>query len=194
MVLLLHVLSIFHISICLPLRWLTGNCGDLEQYDFGVSDMPKALDLMDKAFAKIIKDGDLILDDDFVMQIFKPLMNKLPPLKEYMTFIFEEKHSIPIGSRKFKDKVLPWDMLRDELFYPSRKDIIQSNMMSATLGVCGACRFQGEFRDTTKATKKYLGAVNGAKSTRRAPQVERLASQGVDATNSVSERLHGASI
>ena len=50
MVSLLHVLSILHISPYLPLLWLDGKYGDLRKYGFGVTDMPKAVDFMDKAF------------------------------------------------------------------------------------------------------------------------------------------------
>ena len=70
MVSLLRVLSIMHIYICLPLGWFAGNCGNLRKYGFGVADMPKAVDLMDKAFYEITKDGDVMLDDDFMMNIF----------------------------------------------------------------------------------------------------------------------------
>ena len=56
MVSLLRVLSILHIYLYLPLLWLSGNCGNLGKYGSGVSDMPKAVDFMDKAFAEITKD------------------------------------------------------------------------------------------------------------------------------------------
>ena len=79
MVSLLRILSILYISLCLPLRWLVGNCGDLGEYSFGVADMQEVLDLMDKAFAKIIEDGDLMLDDDFMMGIFELLARSIEP-------------------------------------------------------------------------------------------------------------------
>ena len=72
MVSLLRVLYILHISLCLPLQWLSGNCSNIEKYGFVVTDMPKAVDLMDKAFAEITKDGNLMLDDDFMMNLFEP--------------------------------------------------------------------------------------------------------------------------
>ena len=67
---LLQVLLIYHVALCLPLCWLAGKCGDLEEYKFGVSDMPWAVDSMDKAFAKLMVDGSLILDKEFIMKIF----------------------------------------------------------------------------------------------------------------------------
>ena len=35
--------------------------------------MPKDVELMDKAFAEITKDVNLILDNNFMMNIFEPL-------------------------------------------------------------------------------------------------------------------------
>ena len=89
MVSILRALSILYISLCLPLLWLAGNCGGLGKHGFGVADIPKAVDLMDKAFDKITKDGNLMLEDDFIMNIFEPLANKIKPFKEYLTYMFE---------------------------------------------------------------------------------------------------------
>ena len=60
--------------------------------------MPKDVDLMDKAFAEITKDGNLKLDDDFMMNTFEPLAKKINPFKEYLTYMFEERQSCPVGS------------------------------------------------------------------------------------------------
>ena len=88
MVSLLRVLYILHISLCLTLRWFARNCGDIEKYGFGVSDMPKALDLMDKTSTEITKDVNFMLDDVFMTKTFEPLSNKINPFKEYLTYIF----------------------------------------------------------------------------------------------------------
>ena len=60
--------------------------------------MPKAVDLMDKAFAEITTDGNLMLDDDFMMNIFEPLAKKIKPFKEYLTYMFEEQQSCSVVS------------------------------------------------------------------------------------------------
>ena len=39
--------------------------------------MPEIVVLMDKAFAEITKDRNLMLDDDFMMNIFEPLAKKI---------------------------------------------------------------------------------------------------------------------
>jgi hypothetical protein len=57
---LLRVLSILHISICLPTRWLAGKSQDLAEYNFGYYDMGLALDLMETAFESIIDAPELM--------------------------------------------------------------------------------------------------------------------------------------
>ena len=78
----LHVLSILHISLCLPIWWLSGNCGDHGKYGFVVADTPKAVDLVNKSFAQITKDRNFMLDDEFMMKTFEPLVNKIKAFKE----------------------------------------------------------------------------------------------------------------
>ena len=52
--------------------------------------MPKFVDLMDKDFADITKDGNFMLNNDFMMNIIEPLEKKIKPLKYYLTYMFEE--------------------------------------------------------------------------------------------------------
>ena len=124
---LLRVLSILHISICLPTRWLAGKTQDLSAYDFGYYDMGKALDLMETTFKSIVDDPKLILDEDFMMSIFSEISETVDPFQEYLTYMFEEKLSPTISkSTSIDDKVLPWDEVRCAIFYPHRTDIVQS--------------------------------------------------------------------
>ena len=59
--------------------------------------MKKAVELMDKAFSEITKDGNLMLVDDFMMNIFEPMAKKIKTFKEYLTYKFEERQSFPVG-------------------------------------------------------------------------------------------------
>ena len=43
--------------------------------------MPKVVDLIEKAYAEITKDGNLMLDYDFMIDIFEPLAKKIKPFK-----------------------------------------------------------------------------------------------------------------
>ena len=190
---MLRVLSILHIAVCMPLRWLSGNCQDLAEHDFGVADMAWTVDLMEKAFTRVANNGELLLDEDFMMNIFKDISDKVPPFKEYLLFMFTEKRSNPLCSRSKDDKVLPYDLLRAMMFFPTRVDIRQSQDQSCRLAEVAACRFVVEFRDESKATAAYLNSIGGLKSRDKISIIERQANMGKDASNSISESLHASS-
>ena len=193
MISLLRVLSILHISVCMPLRWLAANCGDLGEYGFGVADMATVVDLMDEAFFEMVNNGEKVLDEDFMMDIFKNLKEKLPPLQEYLDFMFEDRQGCVVGSSCKEDKVLPWDLLKAQLFYPTRCDIVQSQDDCVELASEAAQVFRREFRDERKATHKYLSEVVGERSIGQIGIAEKEAGLGISASNCVSERGHGAS-
>jgi hypothetical protein len=79
MVVLLRVLSILHIAVCMPVRWLAGNTENLAQYDFGAVSMGCTLDMLEDAFIKISSDGTLLLEKDFVMNIFSDIVDEVEP-------------------------------------------------------------------------------------------------------------------
>ena len=86
---MLRVLAILHMTIVLPLRWLAGNCEHLSEWNFGVADMPDVVDLMDDAFATILKNGKKILDDTFMFSIFAKIAKQVKPFEDYIEFMFE---------------------------------------------------------------------------------------------------------
>ena len=51
--------------------------------------MCEAVDLMEDAFKAVADDGNQLLDEAFMMGIYEPLMERFPPLKKYMTHMFE---------------------------------------------------------------------------------------------------------
>ena len=53
------------------------------------------------------------------MGIFSELLNTIPPFFEYWAFIFEGKQTLTVVSSR--DKMLPFDQLCSELFYPQSK-------------------------------------------------------------------------
>ena len=156
MIALLRVLSILHISVCTPLRWLAGNWGDLYQHNFGVANMASVVDIMDTALYEVLIDSEKLIDEDFMMGIFYGITKKLPPLQEYLDFIFDNTQDSLVGSDKEEDKVLPWYLLRSELFYHTRKYIVDTNSFCIEVTWGAASIFRVEFRDKRKATAKYL--------------------------------------
>ena len=82
---------------------------------------------MDKAFYEVLIDGEKLIDEDFTMGIFYGIRKKLPPLQEYLDIMFDKKQGRLVGPCKEEDNVLPWYLLRSELFYPTCKDIVDTN-------------------------------------------------------------------
>jgi hypothetical protein len=118
MVALLQILSILHIAVCMPVRWLAGNTENLAQYNFEAVSMGCTVNMLEDAFTKISSDGSLILDKDFMMNIFANIVNEVEPFEKYLHFMFKEKASDPVGNRAKEDEVQPYQLLGEELFYP----------------------------------------------------------------------------
>jgi hypothetical protein len=146
--------------------------------------MGKALDAMEEAFEAIIDNGELILDEDFMMNIFSELTEKIDPFKDYMEYMFEDKLS---SIDAVEEKVMPWDLLRAAVFYSSRADIVQTDEQCPALGMVLATRFLIEFRDTSKVTSGYLSSIAGKHSLAVISEEQRKAGFGKEASNSISE-------
>jgi len=83
----------------MPIRWLAGNTEHLAQYDCGAVSMGCTLDMLEDAFIKISCDGTLLLDEDFVMNIFSDIVDEVEPFDKYLNFMFNEKSSNLWGQR-----------------------------------------------------------------------------------------------
>ena len=146
---------------------------------------------MDQAFFEVIVDGNMLLEETFSMEIFTPIASRVKPFRDYLKYMFENKKSNAVGSRKEEEKVLPFHKLKDQLFYPDRVDIMQTNEFAAELASEAAAIFRREFRDTSKATATYLNDVNGERCMNKVSEKERKDGLGVSASNCISESLHG---
>ena len=152
----LRVLSILHMCVVIPLRWLAGNCHNLSEWNFGVANMAWTVDLMNAVFLEIANDGSKIFNDEFMFGIFQPIIDTIPPFGQYMDYMFKSKTSNPIGSWSVDKKVVPWEKLRSELMYPTRRDIVQSTDIACELAGVAAITFRREFRDTKKSNCKIF--------------------------------------
>ncbi len=189
----LRVLSIFHVAITIPHRWLAGKCGDLDQYDFGLYDMGWCADLLESAFMEIVNNPSLYLNEDFVMGIFSPIATKVTPLADYLKFMFEEKQTFALGSRKQDDLWLPYDELIAELFYPSRQYVRQTTDMTIKLASTVAVTLLAELRDSRKATSCSLSSLDGVRSCSKISEEDRVATLKTQASTSISESVHASS-
>ena len=142
MVALLHVLSILHITICLPTRWHDGNTKHLAEFNFGHYNMGTMLDLMEAHFEMIADEDTLMVNEDYMMDMFLTITDKDNPFNNYLQFMFTEKFSMPVGVCKaVDDKVLPYNELHAELFYPTQANICQTERLVSHLAEEAATTF-----------------------------------------------------
>ncbi len=103
--------------------------------------MGRTVDLMEKAFEKIANDGEMKLDEEFMMNIFEPIVDQVEPFAEHLEFIFENKEGHVLGSREKANKWLPFDELRAELFFPTRNYVCQTHSIACCLAEVAAATF-----------------------------------------------------
>ncbi len=107
--------------------------------------MGQTVDLMEEAFEKIANDGEMMLDKEFIMNMFEPIVDQVEPFAEYLEFTFENKEGHALGSREKAIKWLPFDELRTELFFPSRNYVCQTHSIACCLAEVAATTFLIEF-------------------------------------------------
>ncbi len=88
MIVLLQVLAILHVAICIPTRWLAGKTQKLTGFQLGVWVMGRTIDLMEDAFEKIAIDGERMLDEQFMMNIFEQIVNQVEPFAQSLPGIY----------------------------------------------------------------------------------------------------------
>ena len=109
--------AIFFLAVIVPMRWLAGHTHNLAHRNWGEVSMGRALDAVYVAFKKVALDGSLLLNEDFIMNIFEPFYAELPKLKDHIDYYFEEKECNVIGSFRRIDRELAIDAARPEIFY-----------------------------------------------------------------------------
>ena len=86
-----RLFSILHYAINVTMCWLADKTHILAKHEWSAKKMATAIDWLHDALVEIEKDGKKILDEEFMLSIFKPL--NLKPVDEYMEFIFEIKNN-----------------------------------------------------------------------------------------------------
>jgi hypothetical protein len=129
-----------------------------------------------------------------MMDMFVEIANKVDPFAEYLDFMFTEKQSKRISRSQLEnDKVLPYNKLSAEIFYPTRINIRQTKSVSCLLAEEAASTFLAEFRDTSKATASYLSSIGGKYSASSVSAEDRIACLNKDSSNSIAESNHASS-
>jgi len=184
----LRIASIVFIAVVVPMRWLAGKTHELAHRNWSERSMGRAVDLMYNAFVEVESNGELMLDEDFIMGIFSPLYEELPEFKAYLEYFFEEKESNVIGSCSRDNCVLvALDLAKCKVFYPTRIENQQTNDLCVNLTREVATCLLLEVADPKKATSDYLSKGNGKFSWAVSSEEEKKASIGMRATNDPSE-------
>ena len=155
--------------------------------------MGKVIDLLEGAVITISNYGSRMLSDEFMMSIFQSLKDDLPEFAEFMDFMFEHKETPTILKNESNltdfnnSKVLPYDLLRAELFFPAREENQATDTVCTNMAVELAQTMLVELRDPKKATSDYLSSEEGQFSWGQTTQSEHEACIGLMATNNMAE-------
>jgi len=185
-----RVLSIIHIAIVLPHRWLAGNAHTLSADNFGITDMAEVAQLIHDALEKVASDGKLILDQDFMMGIFQPIRAKVPSFDKYLKFMFEEHTCFAVGSRAEGDKRKAYEELIAELFLPVRQENIATNDLTIRLAEEFSLVTYTDMEREDKATAAYI--LDGVRSMNNVSDEDKQTNLGRLANNSISESCHAS--
>ena len=190
MIALSRLLSIIHLAICMPFRWLAGKTHELRQYNWGPMSMARVLDTLDKAMTEIKADPQKILDEDYMMTLFDEYASELPPFKEYLTLMYE-KRSSSVVARKSSAKIVTLKHVRRTLFHPKKKTDRKSSRRVRELAAVAAEAIQTELHDENKATRKYLSGSGSDYSWPNCSEERKQALLGTKATNCEAESTLG---
>ena len=102
------------------MRWLAGKTHELAHRNWGERSMGKAIDLLYSTFTLIQRTPSLLLDYEFIINIFDPLYEQLPEFEEYIQFYREEKMNDVRGSSNPEDRLPGIDRVIAELFWPTK--------------------------------------------------------------------------
>ena len=188
MIALARLLSILHLSICMPFRYLAGKTHEFAKYNWGAATMSRVIDTLHFALKEIKEDASLILDPLYMMNIFKEYRDQLPPFKEYWELTFKKKQMQVIACQD-GTKVVHFARLLKYLFDPKRLTDKETNerVIEEVAGSAFIC----ELLDQKKATWKYL-SISGSNYCWKNSTAERTAALiGVPATNDEAESVLG---
>ena len=87
MIAMSYLMLILHFYINVPMQWFDGKTHTFSANDWYIKSMVRTIDCLYNAMLKLEKYGQNILDEKFMLNIFKPL--KLKPLDEYVKYIFD---------------------------------------------------------------------------------------------------------
>jgi hypothetical protein len=190
MIALARLLSILHISIFMPFRFIAGKCHEFKKYHFGAADMGRVMTTLHRKLKLVKEKIELILDPLFMNDIFQEFRNELPPFAEYWELMFKKKQ-MKVVARKDGSKVVYYSRLRKCLFDPRRKTDKETNAKVIELASTAVTALISELEDGKKATYKYLDVSGSEYCYAKCSDERKSALLGVTATNDEAESALG---
>ena len=180
-----------HISVVMPLRWLAGNTHELANFEWGPMSMGRAIDTLHQKMSELSISSELIIDRNFMMDMFLEYRNELPPMEEYWEFMFKKKQ-MSIVARRSGTKVVQYARICDQLFDPTRTTHKATTKRMIVLAKIAADAIITELEDKKKATHKYLSRFGSNFSWEHCPGEQKKALLGKSATNDEAESTLGS--
>ena len=118
---LARLLSIWYLSITIPLRWLTGKTQELAEYGWCARSISRPINTLYEASKTLLENPSLVLSEMYMMSIFSEFMDKLPPFRQFRLDIFTER-KMHVVCRQSGAKVMHLAELRNECFHPIDED------------------------------------------------------------------------
>ena len=179
--------AVYYMAIVVPMRWLAGNTHLLQHRKWGEVHMTTAVDLVYNAFVKIETNGKLMLRESFVMNIFKPLYKKLPELKDYLDYYFEERRTNVFGATDNASRKLGIKMVKSEVLMPNDHDNRATNELCHSLAEDMASTMLMDMADPRKVTAEMITKLNGVNCFNNRTAIEKKAGYGIHANNDAAE-------
>ncbi|KAL7542823.1 hypothetical protein ACHAWF_007266 [Thalassiosira exigua] len=124
--------AIFHLSVFMPLRWLSGKTHTLAKHNWGPRSVGQAMDLLLDASEEIFEDTKLIHDRSYMIGLYSKLADELPEFRDYLGKQFEDTttHIVEMSWTK----TVPLSRFLDELFSPCDIDVREKSVNKEMLG------------------------------------------------------------
>ena len=143
--------AIFYISFCLPMQWLAAKTPELGEWGWGPISNGDAIDTLRAKMMDIVDDPTKVLNENFMMNMFRKYVDSLPSFKAYWEHLFQKKRMVVMASESGA-KVLQFNELRKELFSPSDQTNAATDERLIELAKMAAQGILDELSDETKAT------------------------------------------
>eukprot|EP00956_Cyclotella_meneghiniana_P023299 scaffold45195_cov78-Cyclotella_meneghiniana.AAC.1 len=191
MLALSRLLSIIHLSISMPFRYLAGKSHQFRKHGWGAADMSRVIDTLYSKLEDIKESPSLILDETFMMNIFEEYRNELPPFKEYWELMYHRKQ-MRVVCRTDGTSVVHYNRIRHRLFHPTKASDVETTPRIIELAEVATEAIVRELLDEKKATYKYLSVSTSEYSAAHANfEARQKALLGVTATNDEAESALG---